>query len=71
MASQGSLPNLDEPTLGIKRWGANPCYHTILTGIELLIVFVNDRFLFRLQKLSFRFRKKTIVFKNDPLVLNF
>ena len=32
--------------------------------LGLLIVFENDRFLFR-------FQKKTIVFKNDPLVLNF
>ena len=42
-----------------------------LGHLGLLIVFVNDRFLFCFQKRSFRFRKKTIVFKNDPLVLNF
>jgi len=32
---------------------------------------LNDRFLFRFQKRSFGFWKKAIVFKNDPLVLNF
>jgi len=48
----------------------NERYRTIL-HLGLLIVFENDRFLFRFHKRSFRFRKKTIVFKNDPLVLNF
>ena len=32
---------------------------------------LNDLFLFCFQKRSFHFRKKTTVFKNDPLVLNF
>ena len=46
--------------------------------VGLLIVFKNDRetivfdsFFNRFQKRSFRFWKKTIVFENDPLVLNF